>query len=512
MKRRQMLKACGLAGVGAMHLSTPLTGFAKTMHMPSANNIKLINAKNNFNNALKHDPRFIGFANMRQEHALQPLTIEGKLPADIQGDFYRNGPAGHERGDMRYLHLFEGDGLVQGFHFENGQLTHQAKFVKTNKFINEQKADTFLYSGPDSRIDNALAVSHPDMVNPANTNVIAVGDELWALWEAGSATALDPRTLDTKHTVNLGQNSHYGDKLKGLAFSAHPKIEASGDIWNFGLAPSGHIALFHLSAAGKVNNVGLINAQYKGGMLHDFLITDKHILLILPSLKVNAEQTGFFEQLSYSKDIPMRVLVIDKQSLTLKKHFELESGFAFHYGNAWEETNGTIHFDACLYKTNDILTSFQKLMQGQPNDIHVGAKTVLFSLQANGSVQQQIIEGDSEFPRIFNSKVGIKNQYLYTLAANDNPIWSDTVNCLDLFSGNKTHFSYGKDFLVEEHIPITPRGNNEQGYLMGTALHIPSKRTCLNIFKADQLNDGPLCRAWLPYHMPLGFHGNFVAS
>ena len=512
MERRQLLKAIGLAGVGAAHITMPLTGFAKSIPKPSAHNIKLVNAKDNFNNALKHDARLIGFADMRQEHSSQPLRLEGKLPTDIQGDFYRNGPAGHERGDMRYLHLFEGDGMVQGFHFENGQLTHQAKFVKTSKFIKEQKADKFLYSGPDSRIDNALPVSHPNMVNTANTNVIGVGDELWALWEAGSATALDPRTLDTKHTVNLGQNSHYGDKLKGLAFSAHPKIEASGDIWNFGLLPSGHIALFHLSAAGKVNNVGLIDAQYKGGMLHDFLITEKHILLILPSFTVNPKVEGFFAQIKYANDIPMQVLVIDKQSLTLKKQYELESGFAFHYGNAWEEANGTIHFDACLYRTNDILTSFQELMQGQHNDKHIGANTVFFSLQSNGSVHQQVIGGDSEFPRIFNSKVGIKNQYLYTLAANDNPIWTDTVNCLDLFSGNKTHFSYGKDFLVEEHIPITPRGNNEQGYLMGTALHIPSKRTCLNIFKANRLNDGPLCRAWLPYHMPLGFHGNFVAS
>ncbi len=512
MERRQLLKAIGLAGVGAAHISMPLTGLTNSIQRPSAHNIKLVNAKDNFNKALQHDARLIGFADMRQEHSSQPLILEGKLPTDIQGDFYRNGPAGHERSDMRYLHLFEGDGMVQGFHFENGQLSHQAKFVKTSKFIKEQKADKFLYSGPDSRIDNALPVSHPDMVNPANTNVIAVGEELWALWEAGSATALDPRTLDTKHTVNLGQNSHYGDKLKGLAFSAHPKIEASGDIWNFGLSPTGHIALFHLSSAGKVKNVGLIDARYKGGMLHDFLITDKHILLILPSLNVNPEQTGFFAQLSYSNDIPMQVLVIDKQSLTLKKHYELESGFAFHYGNAWEEADGTIHFDASLYKTNHILTSFQKLMQGQPDDIHVGAKTVFFSLKANGSVHQQAIEGDSEFPRIFASKVGLQNQYLFTLAANDNPIWNDTINCFDLLSGNKTSFNYGKDFLVEEHIPIATQGVNEQGYLLGTALHIPSKRTCLNIFKADRLNDGPICRAWLPYHMPLGFHGNFVAS
>ena len=51
-----------------------------------------------------------------------------------------------------------------------------------------------------------------------------------------------------------------------------------------------------------------------------------------------------------------------------------------------------------------------------------------------------------------------------------------------------------------------------KGYLVGTALHIPSKRTCVNIFKVGKLSDGPICRAWLPHHLPLGFHGNFITA
>ena len=47
--------------------------------------------------------------------------------------------------------------------------------------------------------------------------------------------------------------------------------------------------------------------------------------------------------------------------------------------------------------------------------------------------------------------------------------------------------------------------------MIGTALHVPTKRTCLNIFNSESLSDGPIARAWLPHHLPLGFHGNFVA-
>ena len=75
---------------------------------------------------------------------------------------------------------------------------------------------------------------NPDVINTANTNIIPVGNDLWALWEGGSATVLSADSLHTKHLVNLGVGSKYGDKLKGLNFSAHLKIEANGDIWNFG--------------------------------------------------------------------------------------------------------------------------------------------------------------------------------------------------------------------------------------------------------------------------------------
>ena len=83
---------------------------------------------------------------------------------------------------------------------------------------------------------------------------------------------------------------------------------------------------------------------------------------------------------------------------------------------------------------------------------------------------------------------------------------------LDLDSGKEDRFDFGNDFLVEEHVPINPQGKEGQGYLLGTALHVPSQRTCLNVFDLNNIRSGPICRAWLPYHLPLGFHGNYVAA
>lgn len=518
MQRRQLLKnLVGVAGIGASNLamSNPIAALAHTSTNASTKTKTnlLVNAQQAFNCALKTSPTLLGLKNTVGNFPTQQLTIEGELPKDISGVLYRNGPAKFERNNQRYLHQFEGDGMVNSFTFSEGNIYHQGKFVETTKFIKEQHSGKFLYSGPQSLLENSLSVSHADAVNTANINVIPVNDEVWALWESGSATALDAKTLATKRRVNLGDNSQYGNKLKGLAFSAHPKVEANGDIWNFGLSLSGHIALYQLSAKGVVKNVAMINARYRGKMLHDFLITHKHILLILPSLTAKPSNTpnakGLFNSIQYDKDLPMQVLVIDKQSLTLKRQFELDAGFAFHFGNAWEENDGTIHFDASINDNFDVMDELSQLMFGKLRNLENSPNTVLFTLHANGATSKSVIEGDSEFPRVYDHLVGQRNRKLYTLSHTESNFWRDTVCCLNTDNGEKDKFIYGKDFIAEEHIIVSSQAKEGSGYLVGTALHIPSKRSCLNIFKANQLSAGPVCRAWLPYHLPLGLHGNF---
>jgi carotenoid cleavage dioxygenase-like enzyme len=48
--------------------------------------------------------------------------------------------------------------------------------------------------------------------------------------------------------------------------------------------------------------------------------------------------------------------------------------------------------------------------------------------------------------------------------------------------------------------------------VLGTALHRASGRTTLSVFEASALADGPLAQLALPYGLPLGLHGQFVAA
>lgn len=500
MKRRQLLKALSAFSVS---LAMP-----PLMHQANSKEKSAINIKRNFNQILNNDSQFIGLANIEKDFTKTPLLIEGKVPQGLAGQFYRNGPAKYERGNIRYQHLFEGDGMVQAFNIANEQIHHQGKFVQTPKFRQEQTQQKFLYSGADTQLVNSLPVNKPDTINTANTNVIAVNDDLWALWEAGSASVLNRESLEFKKFHDIGKNTHYANKLTGMPFSAHPKIDPNGDIWNFGLNYNGSIVLYHLSAHGQAKNVALINANYHGRMLHDFLITDKHILLILPSLFADANNPRFFERIKFSSNTPMRVLVIDKNTLQYKREYELPIGFAFHFGNAWENRNGDIQFDASLYSDAGIIQQLSRIMQGS-QEAFIQNKITLFTLRKNGKTQQQNINTTNEFPRVCAHLTGIKNRYLYFVGQQGKGMWSNTVNSFDINTGKQDKYYYGDDFIAEEHIPVCPTGIEGLGYLIGTALHFPSKRTCLNIFNVANISDGPITRAWLPYHLPLGFHGNF---
>lgn len=506
MERRQALK--NIFGLSLAAAVTPLPSLAN-LTLPD-NDLLKRNAKL-FEQALLKDANLQGFVGLKQNIAPQTLSIEGSLPKDFRGTFYRNGPAIHQRQAQRYLHLFEGDGMIQQFSFTDQGVSHQAKFVNTAKFAQEQKADKFLFSGPDSKLSESLPITGPDSINTANTNVLPVNGELWALWEAGSATAIDANTLKTKGLVELGKNTKYGNSLKGLAFSAHPKVDPDGTIWNFGSTTTGDIVLYHLNSKGITQKVNLLKTGYRGGMLHDFLITHKHILILLPSLIKSKTKNAFFGAIDFDKNLPMRVLVVDKQTLTLQREYELDSGFAFHFGNAWEDEQGTIRFDASLYPNIDTLHYMSDVMQGKTSH-PTPAKTTFFTLYKDGKTSQHALDGISEFPRIYGHLTGLKNQLLVTLSSIESDVWSDAVRVINTNTGKQDTFVYGTDFLVEEHVIVDNTQKEGNGYLVGTALHVPSKRTCVNIFKVNRVSDGPICRAWLPHVIPLGFHGNFMLS
>ena len=151
----------------------------------------------------------------------------GRWPTELRGRFYRNGPALFERGGERYHHWFDGDGMVQQFSITDGsggagtRIHHRGRLVRTSKLQAEQQAGRFLFSAFGTQVDGTPPVGGPDAFNVANTNALEHAGRVLALWEGGSAYALDPRDLSTQGPVT------WRDDLAQVPFSAHPKVDAT---------------------------------------------------------------------------------------------------------------------------------------------------------------------------------------------------------------------------------------------------------------------------------------------
>ena len=80
------------------------------------------------------------YAPLRMESDLNDLVVEGEVPQDLFGSYYRNGPDPQFPPKEGHYHWFGGDGMIHAFHFENGKVSYKNRWVQTSKWKQERKA------------------------------------------------------------------------------------------------------------------------------------------------------------------------------------------------------------------------------------------------------------------------------------------------------------------------------------------------------------------------------------
>lgn len=79
---------------------------------------------------------------LREENAYA-ARVEGMIPAGLRGTLYRNGPGLFDRGGARKSNILDGDGMVQAFAFADDGVCYRNRFVRTEKFVEEDAQDRF---------------------------------------------------------------------------------------------------------------------------------------------------------------------------------------------------------------------------------------------------------------------------------------------------------------------------------------------------------------------------------
>ncbi|MGR3914221.1 MAG: carotenoid oxygenase family protein [Gammaproteobacteria bacterium] len=443
--------------------------------------------------------------------------IFGRLPGELRGTLYRNGPAKHGRAGRRYQHWFDGDGMVQSFRFQDGAIQHHGRMVETSKFRAEEEAGRMLYPAFGTPVQTPAGIREPDDMNVANISVLHFAGELMTLWEGGSAHILDPRSLAT-----MGRKT-WGENLKGAPFSAHPKRTPDGWLWNFGYDIIGaRLAVYGIAPDGAVKHFHLLGDFGPLGMVHDFGVTERHLVFVLAPFLADPDAIGdgksFLDWHRWQPQEGTRVLVVQKDDLARRRLYELPPFFFFHIANAYESGGGEITLDLFSSPTPAIVAEqLRNVMRGVWREEGGAASGSILSrlrLAPNGIGEYLPGQTSADFPTMPAHLVSKPYRDFYALASTGGtrsaPLFGEVARLGAADGRILDSHDYGDERIAEEHLFIpNPAGG---GWLVGTVLDFAKERTLVSVLDAQALHAGPVAIFALPYALPLGLHGTFVPA
>jgi len=439
-------------------------------------------------------------------------TLEGRIPDGLAGVLYRNGPAWFDRAGFRYHHWFDGDGMMSAWRIGRDGIQHRARMIATSKFRREQANGRFLLPAGGTRVPGAQSIRNNDDMNTANTAVIRIRGRVLALWEGGSATELDPDDLRTLGPVT------WREDMTAAPFSAHPLRDRDGSVWNFGLLSmvgGSGLLIWHVGADGKLIRTAVLPADVPG-YVHAFAMTDRYLVFMLSPYQREGEGVAFFERLRFQTSEPCRVAVVPKDALDAPRWFELPFAAAYHFGQAFLRRNvitvPTVrHLDA-----EEMRSPMAGAMRGERSDsLPTDLALMRLDLQSGRAHWDASGLGRLEFPTVDARYPESKGARVYATTTLD-PIsapYSNAIGAFDAERGRRNVHRYGTDVMSEEHVFVLRPGSRKpgDGWLVGTWVDHRKGRSGISILDAESVSDGPMAQAWLPYVLPLGFHGTFAA-
>ncbi len=468
-----------------------------------------------FANGLAQRPWLAGWKTVGSE-SLGPTvaTLEGRLPKEFAGALYRIGPAVFDRAGFRYEHWFDGDGMMHAWRIQRGAIEHRGRMVATPKFVREQRAGRFLLPAGGTTVPGALPIRNNDDINTANTAVFRHNGRLFALWEGGSATELDPDDLRTLGPVT------WREDMVAAPFSAHPLLDGDGTTWNFGslnlLGGSG-VLIWHIGADGKLIRTATLTSETLG-FLHSFAMSDRHLVFMLMPYRREASGVAFFEQMRYLPEQPCRVAVVAKDALDAPRWFEVPFGAVYHFGQAHARKGELIIQAVRHHDLEQMRSPMGEAMRGERDTASLSTELVALRLELASGRGRWESSGvrQLEFPVFDPRTPDSKAARLYAPTSVDpnTAPYSNAIAAIDTERGRRDVHRYGADIMAEEHVFVPKPGSRKpgEGWLIGGLLDHRRGRSGIAVLDAEHVADGPLAQAWLPYTVPLGFHGYFARA
>lgn len=474
-------------------------------------------------------PMFRRFgAPFRAEVDLRDCEVEGEIPADVNGAFYRVGP------DYQYPPKcpdnipFDGEGHVAMFRLTRGHADFKSRYVRTQRYKAQEAARRSLFGMYRNPYTDDPAVKTLSR-GTANTHVVFHAGKLMALKEDSPPVLMDPNTLET-----LDDYHDFKGKLTSRTFTAHPKFDSeTGEMIAFGYEAKGEatddVAVYTIDRRGRITWEAWIKVPYVG-MLHDFAVTRKHIAFLVIPMATNVQQMKLGGvHFAWDSHLPTWLGVMrrggDGKDI---RWFKGPERCATHVMGAVSDGDRvTVDVDMALKNQFPFFPN----AYGEPYD----------PVAAEGRVTRLTVDlsnksADTYGMEILYPTVGILPRqddryhtmpYRYGFMPTMDPtrpfderlahVLTQPVNCWTRFdhaTRTTSTFFAGPESTLQEccFVPRAKDAPEGDGYVVGIANRLIESRSDLVIVDTKRMEEGAVATVKLPFKIGAGIHGWWVSE
>jgi len=451
------------------------------------------------------------------EMQAEELRVMGELPMDLVGAYFRNGPNPRYRPLNRH-HPFDGDGMVHGVYFRDGQVSYRNCYVQTAALQQEMAAGRSNSPGVMGPFD--YSVSRFGIKDTSNTDLCWYAGDLMSLWyNAGDPYRLDAMTLQTREHFHLRGRSQ-------TRMSAHSKVDwSNGELlfFDYGDEPP-YMTYGVADACGRLLHEVAIDLP--GPRLpHDIGFTSHYAIAHdLPFFHdMDVLRKHRYRVLTFHRDMPARFGIIPRRGHSREvRWFECQPCYILHVTNCWEEGDWVV-MDGCR--------SRNPMPDVQAGEGELASMLAYMRLEANAyrwrfNLQTgEVREGDidllnTEFNKSNPIFHGVKSKYAYHQRIPLLHEGGHTLRFIGLVkynndSGAYTQWHYGRGVFGSEAVfaprPGADRSSVEDnGYVITLVTDSNDWTSQCLVFDATDITQGPVASVQMPQRVPFGFHATWV--
>jgi all-trans-8'-apo-beta-carotenal 15,15'-oxygenase len=399
----------------------------------------------------------------------------------------------------------------------NGSARVRARFVRTDKFREEERAGRYLYATwttqrPGGWLRNLGARPHPRA--QAGITAKRWDDRLFAFDEGAQPWELNPESLET---IGYGLGLAEGQ----AAFAAHAKTDPVANEWlHFGVEYGRrcHLHLITFGAGMKLRahrRIPLEGAPY----MHDFAVSEGHLVLVRHPAEVNllkmvAGLSSFKDAMAWEPARGNQLLVFERGGTAPPLILETEAAWMWHSLNAYDRGSETI-LDFVGYDQPDHFlgaeAALSAVMLGQRGSFRHPGKLRRYVIDRAGkSVRQEILDhGHHDFPMLDPRRLTRRHRFGYFAAGDGDFVWSSIVR-RDMDSGAVQRHDFGAEQYALEPVFAPARdGAEDTGWLLTLVYDARRNASRLAVLNAERVADGPVAEVHLDRPLPFRFHGTW---